>query len=124
MSKTTSPRPAPAYGARWSARTAEQVLKEWRASGVSLAEFAESRGLKKERLQRWQERLPNIEKPSPSSMEFAPVASSEGTWSVSAAVSVRWTRDGEVRLEVHDPSAVEPVWLGEVARVLRGKEGA
>jgi hypothetical protein len=44
-------------GRRWTPDEARQVLGDWRASGLSLAAYAERRGLAYERLRRWKGRL-------------------------------------------------------------------
>ena len=41
----------------WTRRTATTILAEHRASGLSLAEFARSRGLQTKRLYYWRQRL-------------------------------------------------------------------
>ena len=44
-------------GRRWTPDEARRVLDDWRASGLSLAAYAQRRGVGYERLGRWKRRL-------------------------------------------------------------------
>jgi hypothetical protein len=48
-------------GRRWTPDEARRVLDDWRASGLSLAAYAQRRGIGYERLGRWKRRLARAE---------------------------------------------------------------
>jgi hypothetical protein len=52
-------------GRYWRAAEAGRVLAAWRASGRSLAAFADEHGLSRARLARWRERLQGKRMPAP-----------------------------------------------------------
>lgn len=108
---------------RWTVEDAAAELSEWRKSGEPLEAFAAGRGLKVERLRRWQRQLAKGAESPSENVAFKEVPSADGRWAVGSAVSIRWLPGAELRLEVHDPSAVAPGWLGELARALSGSVG-
>ena len=120
------------WGRRWNANEALRHLEEWKASGQSLSAFAEERGLGEQRLRWWRDRLEAKDEREHERDEatagfgsFVPVVPKGqpgGAWSLGSAVAIICGAEG-VRVDVHDPSSVEPAWLCEVIRGLERGDG-
>lgn len=97
---------------QWKPEQARRELEAWRSSGLTLATYAERRGVTTTRLSWWRERLgePN----EPSEMRLVPaIVTSMSMPAPGGAVTVRLP--GDVTLEVPDVRVVPPDWVAAVA---------
>ena len=98
---------------QWKPERAREELEAWRSSGLTLATYAERRGVTTTRLSWWRERLGEPNEPAsemrlvPAVVTSMPMAASVG------AVTVRLP--GDVTLEVADVRLVPPDWVAAVA---------
>lgn len=100
-------------GQRWSTAEAREVLRAQAKSGLSIHGFAKEHGLSFERLYRWRRQLELHAKDEKlDEIAFAPVVLKNER---AAAVVIR-VADAEV--DVLDPAAVDPTWLGQLVRRL------
>lgn len=121
---TTEQRKQPRRWRQWSPEEAQEVLAEWRASGLPLGRFARQRGQSAERLRWWKKRLGDwngetagAEKPALVPVVVsAPAAAVAVTAAKTAAVVVRVP--GGTVVEVAEPGAVKPEWLAAVVSQL------
>ncbi len=100
---------------QWKPEQARRELEAWRSSGLTLATYAERRGVTTTRLSWWRERLGEPNEPT-SEMRLVPaiVTSMPRPMPASGgAVTVRLP--GEVTLEVSDVRLVPPDWVAAVA---------
>lgn len=107
--------------AHWKPEDAARVLDEWSRSGLSMIEFARERGLRHDRLQRWQARLGES---SAQAVRLVPVTPRKaplvelGSTSRSAAVVIAVGESA--RVEVTAPSEVDPRWVAALVHGLQG----
>jgi hypothetical protein len=111
---------------QWSPEEAQEVLAEWRASGLSLGRFARERGLGVERLRWWKKRLGDWSEPQGGTQgpALVPMVLSEPAPAVErdkASVVVRLP--GGLVVEVTEPAAVSAQWLAAVVSQLSRAEG-
>ena len=99
----------------WSESTAREVLRAWRASGLSMRAFCAAHGLRAQRLAWWRRRLGEWEQAG-GVPKLVPVVVRESPATV-AGVVVRL--EGAV-VEASSSEAVPAAWLGALARALRG----
>jgi transposase-like protein len=99
-------------GQRWSAAEAREVLRAQARSGSSIHSFAKEHGLSFERLYRWRRQLElHVKDEKLDEIAFAPVVLKNER---AAAVVVIRVADAEV--DVLDPAAVDPTWLGQLVQ--------
>lgn len=122
---TTEQRKQPRRWRQWSPEEAQEVLAEWRASGLPLGRFARQRGQSAERLRWWKKRLGewNGETAGAQKAALVPVvvsapapAMAVAATKTAAAVVVRVP--GGTVVEVAEPEAVKPEWLAAVVSQL------
>ena len=115
---------AQVHDGRWTAEVARSVLAapKQAASGESVASFARSHGLQRQRLLWWRKRLAEwqcAEEEGPSRLVPAIVSqvlpaelASDGNAQVSLRVGA------EVRIDIADAGAVSPSWVAALVREL------
>lgn len=111
---------------QWNPEEAQEVLAEWRASGVSLGRFARERGLGVERLRWWKKRLGDWREPQSGTQRPAlvPMVLSESAPAVAAGKTPVVVRlPGGLVVEVAEPAAVSAQWLAAVVSQLSRAEG-
>ena len=96
---------------QWKPEQAREELEAWRSSGLTLATYAERRGVTTTRLSWWRERLGEPNEPA-SEMRLVPAIVTSTPVS-GGAVTVRLP--GDVTLEVADVRLVPPDWVAAVA---------
>jgi hypothetical protein len=123
--ETTEQRKQPRRWRQWSPEEAQEVLAEWRASGLPLGRFARQRGLSAERLRWWKKRLGEWkgERAGAEKRALVPVVVSapmpaEAVAAPQTAAVVVRVPGGAV-VEVAEPGAVKPEWLAAVVSQLR-----
>lgn len=96
---------------QWKPEQARQELEAWRSSGLTLATYAERRGVTTTRLSWWRERLGEPNEPA-SEMRLVPAIVTSMPMPC-GAVTVRLP--GDVTLEVSDVKLVPADWVAAVA---------
>lgn len=103
-------------GKRWTEQEARRALAGWRRSGLSAAEYGRTHGVQGQRLSWWSKRLGGASTSSasvrlvPAEVVAEPGVRERGSVIVRLGV--------EVAVEIADPSAVAPSWLGALVREL------
>lgn len=111
---------------QWSPEEAQEVLKEWRASGLPLGRFARQRGLGAERLRWWKKRLGDWSEKRGGTQKGAlvPVVLTEQVAAVEVGrVPVVVRVPGGIVVEVAEPTAVSAQWLAGVVSQLSRASG-
>jgi hypothetical protein len=106
---------------QWSPEEAQEVLKEWRASGLALGRFARQRGLGAERLRWWKKRLGDWSEKGSGTQRgtLVPVVLTGQAPAVEARrVPVVVRVPGGMVVEVAEPAAVSAEWLAGVVSQL------
>lgn len=98
---------------QWTAAKAQDVLGNWRVSGLPLATFAREQGLNDTRLRWWKTRLGDWDgDESPARVPaFIPAVTREVVESASTSTRVTVRLPGGVVVEVADPVSVPSEWL-------------
>jgi transposase-like protein len=102
----------------WDSEEAEEVLSEWRASGLSVKAFAKKTGLRRNRLNWWRKRLGDWSEegaPGESSLKLVPLIPSEVVVSPRMRGAVTMRLPGGAELEFDD-AQMSPEWVAAVAR--------
>lgn len=101
---------------QWTAAKAQQVLADWRTTGLPLATFARQQGLNDTRLRWWKTRLGDWGGDvSPArAPAFIPAVVREVVETASASAPVTVRLPGGVVVEVADPASVPSKWLTAV----------
>jgi transposase-like protein len=103
---------------RWTAKDAERALGQWKASGLSMAEYGRRHGIHPKRLYGWRDRLAS--RPG----EAEAITSDEGQQFVEATIcgtesdAAVVLKRGALRIEVHDPSRTTAAWLAALLSTL------
>lgn len=106
----------------WTATKAEQVLKAWRASGLSLSAFARGQGIVASRLHWWRKQLKKTSRKESSAQKLVPMTLTMAPMTaigVGLGPVVVHDRTGML-IEITEPERVSPEWLaamvGEMGR--------
>ena len=97
---------------RWTAKEASQVLRAWRASGMSLSAFARTQGLNTQRLLWWKKRLADWGREDldeRDSLRFVPAVVRQTLRTEGPALAIRLPVG--VVVEVADTATVGADWL-------------
>jgi hypothetical protein len=98
---------------KWRADDGARVIKEWKASGLSMAAFARQHEIDAQRVRWWRDRAPA----KSSALTLVPVTVRESMFARTNAV-VSIAVGGDVRVDVDDPSRVAPLWFAAVIDAL------
>jgi len=99
---------------RWSWAQGSKVIGEWRRSGLSMSEFARTRGLGTQRLRYWRDRLEaNGDEHNAGTQRFVPGIV---VGAAASRISVHLPRG--VVVEATTVGEVEPAWVAELVVAL------
>ena len=114
--QTAAPRTRRGGWRQWTAVKAQQVLADWKGTGLPLATFARQRGLDGSRLRWWKTRLGDWGGDvSPArAPAFIPAVVREVVETANASAPVTVRLPGGVVVEVADPASVPSKWLAAV----------
>lgn len=98
----------------WTTEQAKDVLREWRASGLSASAFAARAGLRRNRVNWWRKRLHDWteEVPLEGSLKLVPLIPSEVIRPRLTAATMRLPGDLELEFDGLPP----PEWVAAVVR--------
>ena len=114
---------AQVHDGRWTAEVARSVLAAQAASGESVASFARSHGLQRQRLLWWRKRLAEWQSAAEEerSSRLVPALVSEVLPALSAIegnAQVSLRVGAEVQIDFVDAGAVSPSWVAALVREL------
>jgi len=102
---------------RWSKADGRAAVSAWRASGLSLAEFARQQGFDDQRLRWWRDLLEGRPRATPSVKRTATLVPVKvvGLGARPAQGTVRILVD-DVAIEVSDCTSVSPAWIAALVK--------
>lgn len=101
-------------GERWTKSEGRAAIAAWRASGESMASFAERHEIDAQRISWWRKRLEASD--APTTLVPVTIAAPRVVAGVAAA-AVR-VQVEDVEIVVHDPAQVSPEWLAALTTLI------
>lgn len=109
--------------AKWTVEEARAELDRWSRSGQTLSQYGRERGLANQRLSYWRKRLAELDRRSDrktSKGDETRLVPAVLVTRDAAVLRLKMPETG-VEVEVAQPDAVSPAWIGQLAHALWDK---